>query len=88
VRLSKLPLYETAVIDRVTPLTSSDTIARRLSELGFVPGEPVRVVALGPLGGDPMAVEIGFTRFALRHSEAERIILRTPAPLPDQKHSA
>ena len=42
----------------------------------FVPGEPVKVIAYCPLGKDPIAVEIGFTRFALRSSEARRVILR------------
>ena len=37
----------------------------------FVPGATVRVVARGPLGGEPIAVQLGSTRFALRRSEAE-----------------
>ncbi len=53
----------------------ADPIARRLRELGFVGGEPVRVVATGPLGGDPLLVQVGFTRFALRRSEAARVRL-------------
>lgn len=76
-RLNQLPLRSAGVIDHIESLSPSDTIAHRLSELGFVPGEPVRVVAFGPFGGDPMAVEIGFTRFALRSSEANRVILQT-----------
>lgn len=75
--LNSLPLSGCGVIDHVRERTPHDPVARRLGELGFVPGEPVRVVAFGPLGRDPMAVEIGFTRFALRRSEAERIVLRT-----------
>jgi len=38
-----------------------------------VQGEPVRVVAQGPIGGDPLLVQIGFTRFALRRAEAARV---------------
>ncbi len=53
----------------------ADAIARRLRELGFVHGEPVRVVARGPLGGDPLLIQIGYTRFALRKSEASRVHL-------------
>lgn len=53
----------------------SDPIARRLREIGFVGGEPVRVIATGPLGGDPLLVQIGFTRFALRRAEAARVQL-------------
>ena len=51
----------------------ADPIAQRLRDLGFVQGEPVRVVAAGPLGGDPLLIQIGSTRFALRRSEAARV---------------
>ena len=50
----------------------------RLLESGFVPGELVRVVALGPGGAEPIAVRIGGTMFALRRHEAEHILV---APL-------
>lgn len=53
-----------------------DPIARRLVTLGFVPGEQVKVLALGLFGADPMMVQIGFTRFALRKAEAARIEVR------------
>jgi ferrous iron transport protein A len=42
-------------------------------ELGFVSGEPVRLLATGPLGGEPLLVQVGYTRFALRCAEAARI---------------
>jgi ferrous iron transport protein A len=64
-----------AVVREVEDAHSADPIARRLRELGFVRGEAVRVVASGPLGGDPLLVQIGFTRFALRKSEAARVHL-------------
>jgi ferrous iron transport protein A len=48
----------------------AESLCRRLEALGFVPGEPVRVVAQGPFGREPLLVEIGSTRFALRHREA------------------
>lgn len=50
-----------------------DPIAHRLAELGFVPGETVRLIAVGPFGADPLLVQVGFTRFALRRSEAARV---------------
>ncbi|HWU97513.1 MAG TPA: FeoA domain-containing protein [Oxalicibacterium sp.] len=71
--LSELSPFTPAVVDTVTGLDSSDPIAKRLRELGFVEGEPVRIVARGPIGADPLLVQIGFTRFALRRSEAERV---------------
>lgn len=78
-RLNELPLECQGIIDHVAPTTPADPIARRLEEFGFVPGEPVKVVAFGPFGGDPMAVEIGFTRFALRRSEAARVVMKDSA---------
>ncbi len=50
-----------------------EEIERRLCELGFLPGETVRVVARGIFGGDPIAVRIGTATFALRRFEAECI---------------
>jgi ferrous iron transport protein A len=46
---------------------------RRLVEIGFVAGEIVEVVAKSLFGGDPIAVRIGATRFALRKLEAQAI---------------
>ncbi len=56
-------------------LHANDAIARRLRELGFVNGEEVRLVAKGPVGGEPLLVQVGFTRFALRISEAKRVVV-------------
>ncbi|MDP5238395.1 FeoA family protein [Uliginosibacterium sp. 31-16] len=71
--LSDLPLGTRATVVAVSNLTEPDPIASRLRDLGFVAGEPVSLVALGPFGADPILVQIGFTRFALRRSEAARI---------------
>ena len=71
--LSELPRYATAVVRAVQADHAADPIARRLTELGFVPGETVRVTAAGPFGADPLLVQVGFTRFALRRSEAARV---------------
>ncbi len=73
--LSELPRSCSAVIDTVRDTSSDDVIARRLRDLGFVAGELVRIVAVSPFGGDPIVVQIGFTRFALRHAEAARVHL-------------
>ncbi|MBA8886418.1 ferrous iron transport protein A [Dokdonella fugitiva] len=69
----------TGVVTAVEDTYSADPIARRLRELGFVQGEPVRVVARGPLGGDPLLVQIGYTRFALRKAEAARVSVAVEA---------
>jgi ferrous iron transport protein A len=43
----------------------------RLIELGFLPGERVRIVATGRAGGEPIAVRLGGqSTFALRAREA------------------
>lgn len=78
-RLSELPQQMLAVVEAVEDRSAGDPIAIRLRELGFVSGEPVRVTAAGPLGGDPLVVHIGNTRFALRRREAERVRVRPSA---------
>ena len=45
----------------------------RLLELGFAPGERIRVVAESFPRRDPMAVKLGNTTFALRRHEAALI---------------
>jgi ferrous iron transport protein A len=45
-------------------------LQRRLRELGFMEGEPVRVLRRGQPGGEPLAVRIGASTFALRRVEA------------------
>jgi ferrous iron transport protein A len=77
--LTELPPRTVAVIDAVQDSGENDAIARRLRELGFVAGEAVSVVAAGPFGAEPLLVQVGFTRFALRRSEAARVRLRGEA---------
>lgn len=77
-QLSTLGKGIQAVVAAVHDHGPQDLIARRLRDLGFVAGEPVSVVAHGPLGGEPMVVQIGFTRFALRRAEAARVMLIPP----------
>ncbi|MFZ6871339.1 FeoA family protein [Undibacterium sp. Di27W] len=48
-------------------------ITRRLKELGFVKGESVKVLHKGYFGGEPLAVRIGQSTFALRNFEAALI---------------
>ena len=51
----------------------------RLMEIGFLPGEPVRVLARGFPGGDPLAVRVGQATFALRRPEAALVRVRPEA---------
>ena len=78
-RLSELPKGAPAVVDRVDDAHADDAIAQRLRDLGFVDGEAVRVVAVAPMGGDPLLIQIGYTRFALRRAEAARVSVRREA---------
>ncbi|WP_066095470.1 FeoA family protein [Xanthomonas massiliensis] len=77
--LSELPLRHAAIVESVQDRQPDDTIARRLRELGFIEGETIKVVAIGPVGREPILVQVGSTRFALRRSEAARVHLRAPA---------
>jgi ferrous iron transport protein A len=52
---------------------SDESTVQRLGELGFLPGEPVRLMQRGPGGREPIAVQVGDTLFALRWVEARCI---------------
>lgn len=56
--------------------TRESTIARRLLELGFVPGATLEVIASMWPGDDPLAVRIGGSTFALRQHEARAVRVR------------
>jgi len=71
--LDELPRGQRARVRAVMLRDPGDSIGRRLGELGFVPGEAVRLVAHGPFGREPVVVQVGFTRFALRRAEAQRV---------------
>jgi len=70
--LDQLPIRQWArVLDVAYPAgMHSGHLALRLTEIGFVPDEPVCIMARGALGGDPLAVRIGRATFALRRHEA------------------
>ncbi|MBP6190251.1 MAG: ferrous iron transport protein A [Acinetobacter sp.] len=85
-QLSALKVKQTATITqvkrRVDAAGQPDLVAVRLESLGFVPGAQVQVVTKGIFGGDPILIQIGFTRFALRKAEADKIDIQlegTPA---------
>ena len=76
VRLSDLKVKQSAIIKhvhRTVDGTSTDVIASRLEALGFVAGTKVQVITKGFFGGDPILIQVGFTRFALRKVEAEKV---------------
>jgi len=53
---------------------AQSTVSRRLLELGFVPGAFEVIGEIWP-GGDPIAVRLGNTTFALRRREAAAVIV-------------
>jgi ferrous iron transport protein A len=53
------------------------TVVMRLIEIGFVAGERFEIIAESRPGGDPMAVRIGGSCFALRRREARAILVAT-----------
>ena len=57
---------------RVLAVKGTGAVARRLMEMGVVPGAPVRVVKAAPLG-DPLEVRVRNYHLALRRSEAQSI---------------
>ena len=74
-RLSDLKVKQSAIITQVyrTADDTSDMVASRLETLGFVAGTKVQVITKGLFGGDPILIQVGFTRFALRKVEAEKV---------------
>lgn len=71
VSLSSLRPGTTGTVACVLPpkAAADEQLVRRLAEIGFLPGEPVRVMARAP-GAEPLAVRVGRSTFALRHFEA------------------
>ena len=75
-RLSELNTNQKARIIQVhhtAPNEGQDSIATRLNSLGFVQGEAVEIITKGLFGGEPILVKVGYSRFALRRVEADRI---------------
>src|ERR1700682_2080992 len=84
IRLSDLRLGTCA---RVVSVSAADAAAPvelggRLAELGFLPGEAVRIVARGLMARAPIAVRIGTGTFALRLFEAACIRVCPEHPQP------
>ena len=59
---------------------AGSTVVRRLLEIGFVPGEQIEVIEEIRPGGDPIAVRIGTSMFALRRREAQAVLVRLERP--------
>ena len=69
VKLADLRRGEQAVLDRID-LPAEE--ARRLMELGFLPGTPVKAGRSAP-GGDPRVFQVDGSEIALRAETAARL---------------
>ena len=74
--LAQLREGESGVLDR---LELPDDIARRLMELGFLPGHTI-VPARSAPGGEPRVYRVDGSEVALRRETASRLILRASKP--------
>jgi ferrous iron transport protein A len=72
--LAQLSEGEAGVLDR---LDLPDDIARRLMELGFLPGHII-VPARSAPGGEPRVYRVDGSEVALRRETAAHLILRPP----------
>jgi ferrous iron transport protein A len=70
--LAQLPEGEAGVLDR---LDLPEDIARRLMELGFLPGHII-VPARSAPGGEPRVYRVDGSEVALRRETASHLILR------------
>ena len=67
--LAQLAMGETA---QVLTVAGDERIAKRLLEMGVVPGVSVRVIKTAPLG-DPLEIRVHNYHLALRRHEASHI---------------
>lgn len=71
-KLVELEQGEYGILDRID---LPDEEARRLMELGFLPGHRVTAAGSAP-GGDPRVFRVDGSEVALRRATAEHLILR------------
>ena len=71
--LSESPRSTALRVTGVKAHDSDDIIARRLMELGFIPGAVIEIRQEAPLLKDPMAILVRGMVVALRRYEADRV---------------
>jgi Fe2+ transport system protein FeoA len=74
-RLAELRSGEQGILER---LEMPEDEARRLMELGFLPGHPVTPALAAP-GGDPRVFRVDGSEIALRRETANRLLVRCAA---------
>ena len=77
ITLDTLKAGQSGTVIHLAPSVGADgvDVPRRLMELGFVPGERIRILKRG-LPGGPLAVKVGHSTFALRRFEAALVSVR------------
>ena len=70
--LAGLPIGEIAIVSEVHGNTP---VARRLMEMGIVPGVSVKVIKTAPLGC-PLQISVRGYHLAIRRSEADTISIK------------
>lgn len=75
-RLAELPAGEQAILEKLD-LPEDD--ARRLMELGFLPGHSVTPARSAP-GGDPRVFRVDGSEIALRRETAAHLFVRCGTP--------
>lgn len=80
--LDTWPAHHPAELMALAPARDADQARtlHRLAEIGFLPGEVLRVVSRGWLRGGPIAVRVGQSTFALRSHEAALLRVRAAQP--------
>lgn len=74
--LDQLKVGQSGLVSSIRQFTQIDEkLVHRLMEIGFIPGEPLQVLHKGFFGGEPIAVKIGQSTFALRRFEAALIFV-------------
>ena len=81
IKLDALAAGKSGTVIHIAPtvpgqLDDGVDLARRLVEMGVVPGERIRMLKRGLPGGDPLAIKVGNATFALRRFEAARISIQ------------
>ena len=63
----------------IAAVEGTRSFRRRLMEMGLVPGTPIRVIDVAPLG-DPLEIEVRNSRLSIRKAEAAQIRVESRAP--------
>ncbi|MBX2925820.1 MAG: ferrous iron transport protein A [Chitinophagaceae bacterium] len=69
-KLSEIPAGRKAIIKEI----QKDDFFLKLMEMGFIPGEQVKIEQVAPLG-DPISVYVAGYNLSLRLNEAESILV-------------